>query len=110
MIRSWCRHCGVPVTVSGVPAIGRAVHTGTGDELGPDGHLVAPISIDPAVSAAARRVEEEFGPRWRVTATSQGQQKIELRDSGNYAMLPRLASSESEACEQLSVMTAGAAQ
>lgn len=44
-----CRLCGQRVAVEGDPEWGRAVHAGTGGELGRDGHLVAPI--DAAVMA-----------------------------------------------------------
>lgn len=38
-----CRACVKPVTVLGDPEWGMAPHAGTRRELGPDGHLVAPI-------------------------------------------------------------------
>jgi len=38
-----CRACVKPVTVLGDPEWGMALHAGTRRELGPDGHLVAPI-------------------------------------------------------------------
>jgi hypothetical protein len=50
-----CRRCSEPVTVTGHPEWGPAVHAGTGDELGRDGHLVAPISGDILRAAAARK-------------------------------------------------------
>jgi hypothetical protein len=110
MASIWCRRCGLPVTVTGGSPMGRAVHSGTGEELGADGHLAAPITIDPAVSAAARRVEAKFGPGWRVTPTEQGPLRIESRDAGPWAMLPRVASSEAEACELLSGLATGDAR
>lgn len=107
MASIWCRRCGVPVTVTGVSPMGRAVHSGTGEELGADGHLTAPISVDPAVSAAAGRVEERFGSRWRVTPTEDGRLRIESRDAAPGAVPPRVAASEAEACELLSAVAAG---
>lgn len=44
------RWCGQPVTVGSSPLgswMSKAVHTGTGEELGPDGDLAAPIDLDP---------------------------------------------------------------
>jgi hypothetical protein len=38
-----CRARARPVTVLGDPDWGMALHAGTRRELGPDGHLVAPI-------------------------------------------------------------------
>jgi hypothetical protein len=38
-----CRRCFQRVAVEGDPEWGRAVHAATGSELGPDGHLVAPV-------------------------------------------------------------------
>jgi hypothetical protein len=38
-----CRKCDDPVRVEGEPFLGRAVHAATGEELGGDGHLAAPI-------------------------------------------------------------------
>ena len=107
MASIWCRRCGQPVTVTGVSPMGRAVHSGTGGELGADGHLAAPITIDPAVSAAAGRVEDRFGPQWRITPTEEGRLRIESRDAGPGA-LPRVAWSEAEACELLSAMAGDA--
>jgi hypothetical protein len=46
-----CRTCGRPATVDGGEWWGRAVHEGTGRELGDDGHLVAPV--DPEMLAAS---------------------------------------------------------
>jgi hypothetical protein len=47
-----CRRCDQPVTVIVAPGIspylGKAVHTATGLETGPDGHLAAPIDASPA--------------------------------------------------------------
>ena len=38
-----CRRCAQRVAVTGDREWGRAVHVGTGEERGPNGHLVAPI-------------------------------------------------------------------
>lgn len=52
----WCRTCDERVILymaPGLPAhLARAVHAATGDELGPDGHLAAPVSTSPAQRAS----------------------------------------------------------
>jgi hypothetical protein len=40
-----CRKCSLHATVAGDPEFGRAFHTATGSEFGPDGHLTAPIDV-----------------------------------------------------------------
>jgi hypothetical protein len=49
----WCRVCGEPVTLLGAaayqsPELSKAVHEATSRETGPDGHLAAPIDVNPA--------------------------------------------------------------
>jgi hypothetical protein len=51
----WCRHCALPARVEGEPELGRAVHAGTGQELGPDGHLCAPVGFWTAGMRIRRR-------------------------------------------------------
>ena len=50
--RLWCRTCGQPVAlISDIilsPHLSKAVHTATGEEKGPDGHLAAPTWLEPA--------------------------------------------------------------
>jgi hypothetical protein len=53
-----CRRCQEPVTVQGDPRWGKAAHTRTGQELGSDGHLAAPIDADLVSAAMARRAGE----------------------------------------------------
>jgi hypothetical protein len=48
-----CRHCREAVTVQGDPQWGRAVHTVTGKETGPGGHVAAPIETSLLQAAAA---------------------------------------------------------
>jgi hypothetical protein len=44
---AWCcRKCRQPMTATGDPEWGLAVHTATGEELGGDGHLPAPIEAE----------------------------------------------------------------
>jgi hypothetical protein len=51
----WCRRCGLPARVEGDPEYGRAVHDGTGEELGPPGrHRCAPIDLHVPSMQAAR--------------------------------------------------------
>lgn len=109
-MNKWCRRCGADVITNGTSPLSRAVHAATGDERGPDGHLVTPVSIDPALSATADRVEGRYGPRWRVIATEDGRLQIELRNAGSSAMPPHYATSEQEACSLLDIMTTGAAR
>jgi hypothetical protein len=56
--RLCCRRCVQPVKITGDPQWGRAVHTVTSKETGPDGHLVAPIDADLARAAVARKAGE----------------------------------------------------
>ncbi len=65
----WCRWCGQKVTVSGGdPDFGKAVHTVTGLELGPDGHLVGPVDTEPPLWAAARRIAADYRGAFTVEA------------------------------------------
>lgn len=41
-----CRRCHEPASVQGDPRWGKAVHSLTDRETGPDGHLAAPIDAD----------------------------------------------------------------
>jgi hypothetical protein len=66
--RLWCRKCEQPVTVTGDPWIGKAVHTTTDAETGPDGHLAAPINLDPALRKEALAIEAEFEGAFDVSA------------------------------------------
>jgi hypothetical protein len=53
---AWCcRKCLQPMTVIGDPEWGLAVHTATGEELGDDAHLPAPIEADFLRATAALR-------------------------------------------------------
>jgi len=49
-----CRKCREPVTVQGDPQWGKAVHTATGKETGPGGHVAAPIDVGLVRAAMAR--------------------------------------------------------
>jgi hypothetical protein len=53
-----CRRCREPVTVQGDPQWGKAVHTATGKETGPGGHVAAPIDADLVRAAIARGADE----------------------------------------------------
>jgi hypothetical protein len=53
--RPRCRRCAKGVTVEGDREWGVAFHTATGQERGPDGHLVAPIEGDVLVAFAGLR-------------------------------------------------------
>jgi hypothetical protein len=53
-----CRRCHEPVRVQGDPRWGRAVHSLTNREAGPDGHLAAPIDADLVRAAMAREAGE----------------------------------------------------
>jgi hypothetical protein len=53
-----CRKCREPVTVQGDPHWGKAVHTASGKETGPGGHLAAPIDADLVRAAIAREAGE----------------------------------------------------
>jgi hypothetical protein len=56
--RHECRRCNQPITVDGDdPEFGKASHTATGSELGPDGHLAAPIAVTLARAMAAASAE-----------------------------------------------------
>ena len=50
-----CRACLKPVTVQRDPEWGMALHAGTRRELGPDGHLVAPIDAGIIRASIARK-------------------------------------------------------
>ena len=50
-----CHTCVQAVTIHGDPKWGKAVHTRTEQELGADGHLVAPIDADIVRAAMARK-------------------------------------------------------
>ncbi len=58
VVRQWSRVCGEPVTVTADPAIGhhlrKAVHAVTGLEDRPDGHLAAPIGMNPNAGRGER--------------------------------------------------------
>jgi len=58
-----CRWCREPVTVTGEPHLGKAVHTATGKELGPGGHLAAPIDVPLAQPAVTAGVAPDEGAR-----------------------------------------------
>ncbi len=58
-----CRKCVQPVTVTGDPRWGRAVHTAPSTETGPDEHLVAPIDGDLSPSLEAARGASAEGRR-----------------------------------------------
>lgn len=52
----WCRACGAAARIEGDAEMGRAVHAVTGEELGPDGHLCAPVGfVLPSMLDAAAR-------------------------------------------------------
>jgi len=51
----WCRACGLPARVEGEAELGRAVHAGTGEEQGPDGHACAPIPFRTVAMLGAAR-------------------------------------------------------
>lgn len=53
-----CRRCHEPASVQGDPQWGKAVHSLTNRETGPDGHLVAPIDADLVRAAMAREAGE----------------------------------------------------
>jgi hypothetical protein len=55
-----CRKCGEPVTTQGVPQWGRAVHTVTGQEARPGGHVAAPIDAALIGAATARKAGERL--------------------------------------------------
>jgi hypothetical protein len=50
-----CRRCAEAVAVTGDAEWGKAVHTATRDEIGADGHLVAPIDTALVKTALARK-------------------------------------------------------
>jgi hypothetical protein len=52
----WCRRCHLPALVPGDPEWGIAVHAGTGEEQGLDGHLCAPVDFETAGMRAGGRV------------------------------------------------------
>lgn len=52
-----CLTCMQPVFIQGDSMWGRAVHMHTGQELGADGHLVAPIGADVVRAAMAREAD-----------------------------------------------------
>ena len=53
----WCRACGAAARIEGDAEMGKAVHAGTGGELGADGHQCAPVDflLPSMLEAAARR-------------------------------------------------------
>lgn len=59
----WCRTCCLPALVEGEPELGKAVHAGTGEELGPDGHQCAPVDflLPSMLEASARNRVAGFG-------------------------------------------------
>jgi hypothetical protein len=56
----WCMRCRQRVRLEGPPDLieqfRKAVHADTGDEEGPDGHLAAPVDIEPPLRAAGRQI------------------------------------------------------
>jgi hypothetical protein len=83
----WCRACGLPVTLLGSnpdPLFRMAVHSATGQEMGPDTHLAAPIDQKPGsgmpdTAAAVAALGEvtpamlrETFPQWRFAWLPDG--------------------------------------
>jgi len=65
----WCRRCGKRVTVTGDdPDLARAVHAGSGQEQGADGHLAAPVGFEPEPWRTAREVAADYGGAFDVDA------------------------------------------
>lgn len=97
----WCRVCGEPVTVApgSYPYTSNAVHTATGIQEGPDGHLAMATDAPPEMTAVARAVAMDF-PGWEIAVCFGNFYRAVRRSS--IAPVPVEANTEQELRQKIS--------